>query len=150
VGSEGVTPSPHRVKAGHALLHLDPVLFALMASFSFQSHVSSPSRPDRLAISGRTFPVERLVALHARPLSGLLGIEIPRPKNDESRLGATGRLSGKNPRKYARYVTCSRLPRPGKPWTQSAAASRMRGSGGMEYVLVLMLSMMKQDAHVVK
>ena len=32
---------------------------------------------------------------------------IPGPLNDESRLGFTGRLQGKNPRKYARYVTFS-------------------------------------------
>lgn len=38
VGPEGVKPSPRRVKAGHASLHLDPVLLSLRSTFSFELH----------------------------------------------------------------------------------------------------------------
>lgn len=51
VGPEGVKPSPHRVKAGHASLHFDPVLLSLSFCFFFALH-------------GHTSPVERTRALH--------------------------------------------------------------------------------------
>jgi hypothetical protein len=38
VGSEGVKPSPRRVKAGHASLHFDPVLLSFTLAFSFALH----------------------------------------------------------------------------------------------------------------
>jgi len=43
VGPEGVKPSPRRVKAGHASLHLDPVLLSLLLlfAFAFHGHTSS-------------------------------------------------------------------------------------------------------------
>ena len=38
VGPEGVKPSPRRVKAGHASLHLDPVLLSLLLALAFAFH----------------------------------------------------------------------------------------------------------------
>jgi len=70
VGPEGVKPSPHRVKAGHASLHFDPVLLSLRFAFSFALHGHTST--IRLSISGHTSPVARTHALDTRfALSGL-------------------------------------------------------------------------------
>ena len=65
VGPEGVKPSPHRVKAGHASLHFDPVLLSLERAFAFafafHGHTSST---HRLTISEHTSRTERISPLH--------------------------------------------------------------------------------------
>ena len=63
VGPEGVKPSPHRLKAGHASLHFDPVLLSLELLFAFA-----------FAFHGHTSTVERTRALHT-PLVGPSGVE---------------------------------------------------------------------------
>ena len=64
VGPEGVKPSPHRLKAGHASLHFDPVLLSLRSTFSFALHGHTSNH--RFTIVGHTSPVERTRALRTR------------------------------------------------------------------------------------
>ena len=64
VGPEGVKPSPHRVKAGHASLHFDPVLLSLGFAFSFALHRHTSNH--RFTIVGHTSPVERTRAVNTR------------------------------------------------------------------------------------
>jgi hypothetical protein len=81
VGSEGVKPSPHRVKAGHASLHFDPVLLPLRPfSFALHGHTSNTCCVERF---GHTSPVERGRALHA-PLASsarALAVHVTRRAN---------------------------------------------------------------------
>ena len=125
VGPEGVKPSPHRVKAGHAIAYTSiPISISFRFRFVFSLRFMTTHLEHRLTISGHTSPVERTRALHTphvwarlelnqlvrRPgvySAGRFPETIPEPLNDESRLGYPGGFTREKPFEIRPYVTFS-------------------------------------------